>query len=113
MAVGNSYVFSLFMIRMIEFPEFLEMMAKKMTPSDSEEELKEAFRVFDQDGNGFISAAELKNVMRQLGEKLTNEEIGNSVLCRGNNKSDEMMREADIDGDGQINFQEFRLLMQK
>jgi Ca2+-binding EF-hand superfamily protein len=61
---------------MIEFPDFLEMMSRKMTPSGSDEELKEAFRVFDQDGNGFISAAELKNVMRQLGEKLTNEEIG-------------------------------------
>ncbi len=64
---------------MIEFPEFLEMMAKKMTPTDSDEELREAFKVFDQDGNGFISSAELKNVMRQLGEKLTNDEIGNEI----------------------------------
>ena len=39
----------------IDFPEFLAMMAKKMKDVDSEEEIKEAFRVFDQDGNGFIT----------------------------------------------------------
>ena len=47
------------------------MMAKKMKDSDGEEELREAFRVFDRDGNGFISAAELRHVMTNLGEKLT------------------------------------------
>ena len=38
----------------IDFPEFLTMMAKKMKDTDSEEEIREAFRVFDKDGNGFI-----------------------------------------------------------
>ena len=76
----------------IDFPEFLTMMAKKMKETDSEEELKEAFRVFDKDGNGFISASELRHVMTNLGEKLTDEEV------------DEMIREADIDGDGQVNY---------
>jgi calmodulin len=51
------------------------MMAKKMKDTDSEEELKEAFRVFDKDGNGYISAAELRHVMTNLGEKLTDEEV--------------------------------------
>lgn len=46
----------------IDFPEFLTMMARKMKDTDSEEEIKEAFRVFDKDGNGFISAAELRHV---------------------------------------------------
>ena len=49
--------------------------------------------VFDKDGNGYISAAELRHVMTNLGEKLTDEEV------------DEMIREADIDGDGQINYE--------
>ena len=39
----------------IDFPEFLNLMARKMQDTDSEEELKEAFKVFDKDGNGFIS----------------------------------------------------------
>ena len=64
-----------------------------MKDTDSEEEIREAFRVFDKDGNGFISAAELRHVMTNLGEKLTDEEV------------DEMIREADIDGDGQINYE--------
>ena len=46
----------------IDFPEFLTMMARKMKDPDSEEEIKEAFRVFDKDGNGYISAAELRHV---------------------------------------------------
>ena len=69
------------------------MMARKMKDTDSEEEIKEAFRVFDKDGNGFISAAELRHVMTNLGEKLTDEEV------------DEMIREADVDGDGQVNYE--------
>ncbi|KAJ0260597.1 Calmodulin-1 [Hirschfeldia incana] len=81
--------------RTIDFPEFLNLMAKKMKDTDSEEELKEAFKVFDKDQNGFISAAELGHVMTNLGEKLTDEEV------------EEMVREADVDGDGQINYEEF------
>ena len=69
------------------------MMARKMKDSDSEDELREAFRVFDRDGNGFIDAAELRHVMVNLGEKLTDEEV------------DEMMREGDVDGDGKINYE--------
>ena len=43
------------------------MMARKMRDTDSEEEIKEAFKVFDKDGNGYISAAELRHVMTNLG----------------------------------------------
>ena len=50
----------------IDFPEFLTMMARKMKDTDSEEEIKEAFRVFDKDGNGFISAAEPRHVVVRL-----------------------------------------------
>ena len=38
---------------------------RKMKDTDSEEEIREAFRVFDKDGNGFISAAELRHVSRR------------------------------------------------
>ena len=83
----------------IEFSEFLNLMARKMRDSDSEEQLKEAFRVFDKDQNGFISAVELRNVLTNLGEKLTDDEV------------DEMIGEADADGDGQINYEEFVKVM--
>lgn len=44
------------------------MMARKMKDTDSEEEIREAFKVFDKDGNGYISSAELRHVMTNLGE---------------------------------------------
>lgn len=77
------------------FPEFLTMMARKMKDTDSEEEIREAFKVFDRDNNGFISAAELRHVMTSIGEKLTDDEV------------DEMIREADQDGDGRIDCKSF------
>ena len=51
----------------IDFPEFLTMMARKMRDTDSEEEIREAFKILDKHGNGFISAAELRHVMTNLG----------------------------------------------
>ena len=75
--------------------EFLTMMARKMKDTDSEEEIREAFKVFDRDNNGFISAAELRHVMTSIGEKLTDDEV------------DEMIREADQDGDGRIDCMAF------
>ena len=76
------------------------MMANKVKDEDSEEEIREAFRVFDKDGNGVISPAELRHVLGNIGEKLTDDEI------------DEIMRDADEDGDELINYEEFVLLMQ-
>ena len=70
-----------------------------MHDTDTEEEIKEAFRVFDKDGSGRIAAAEMRHIMSNLGEKLTDEEV------------DEMIREADVDGDGQINYEEFVKMM--
>lgn len=78
----------------VDFPEFLVLMSRKMKEIDSVDEIIEAFKVFDRDGNGFISAAELRHIMTNIGEKLSEEEV------------DEMIREADIDGDGQINYEE-------
>ncbi len=62
-------------------------------PEDSEP--IEAFKVGDRDGNGFISAAELRHVMTNLGGKPTDEGV------------DEKSREADFDGGSQINYEEF------
>ena len=83
----------------IDLPEFLTMMTRQMNSDELEEEFREAFHVFDKDSNGFISAAELKQMMDSLGEKLTDEEV------------DEMVRVADMDGDGQVNYEEFITLM--
>jgi len=84
---------------MLDFPEFLSMMRKCTDDANSEEEMQEAFRVFDRDGNGYVTEKELRLIMMNLGEKLSDEEI------------DEMIQCADVDGDGQINYEEFINLM--
>ena len=77
----------------IDFEEFLDMMARKLRETDTEEELREAFKVFDMDSNGYITALELRKVMTNLGEKLSDEEV------------EEMIKEADVDGDGQVDYE--------
>jgi calmodulin len=86
----------------IEFEEFVTLMNRRSKETDTEEEVINAFKVFDKDGNGMISSTELRHVMTTLGDQLTDEEV------------DEMIREADIDGDGYINYEEFvRMMMAK
>jgi Ca2+-binding EF-hand superfamily protein len=67
--------------------------------SSTEAALLEAFEKWDADGNGLISATELRAAMADLDEKLTDEEV------------EEIIREADTDGDGQINADEFVRMM--
>ncbi len=86
----------------IDFKEFLGLMARKMRDADTEEELIEAFKVFDRDGNGLISGNELQHVMTSLGENISQDEV------------EEMIKEADLDGDGYINYEEFvRMILNK
>ncbi|KAG8516456.1 Tetratricopeptide repeat protein 6, partial [Galemys pyrenaicus] len=57
---------------MIDFPEFLTIITRKMKDIDSEGEIREAFCVFEKDGNDCISATELRHVVTKLGKMLTN-----------------------------------------
>lgn len=65
-------------------------MAQKVKASDSDAELRAAFEVFDKDGSGTINAQELFQVMKSIGEDFTEAQI------------DEMLKEADHDGNGTI-----------
>jgi hypothetical protein len=66
------------------------MMSRKHQSADPDQELRDAFNVFDRDGTGTISRDELRNVMKSIGEHLTEDEL------------DEMLKLADENGDGQI-----------
>ena len=66
---------------------------------DQTVEIREAFKIFDRDGNGYIDAKELKHVVTRMGEVLTTAE------------ADEFMKEADLDGDGKLDYNEFVTMM--
>ena len=86
----------------IDFKEFAGLMARKMKEPENEEEIIEAFKVFDKDGNGLISSDELLHVMVSLGDNSTIEEV------------EDLIKEADLDKDGYINYAEFvKLLLGK
>lgn len=80
----------------VDFHEFVNLMAKRETEKETEEDLKQVFRVFDKDGNGYISTSEIKFVLTRLGINLSNDDL------------QEMVIEADINGDQMITFEEFR-----
>lgn len=85
----------------INFEDFLSMMTVKMSEKDSKEEILKAFRLFDDDCTGKISFKNLKRVAKELGENLRDEEL------------QEMIDEADRDGDGEVNEEEFLRIMKK
>ncbi|CAK9826074.1 unnamed protein product [Anthophora retusa] len=86
----------------VSFEEFVEIVsnigANETAPTDQdqeEQELRDAFRVFDKHNRGYITASDLRAVLQCLGEDLSEEEI------------EDMIKEVDVDGDGRIDFYEF------
>jgi len=90
----------------VDIEEFGELYKTIMVEDEDEvgeEDMKEAFNVFDRNGDGFISVDELKAVLSSLGLKQ-----GKSLEdCR------KMIIQVDVDGDGRVNFKEFRQMMKK
>merc|ERR1712130_444257 len=72
----------------IDFQEFLGMMKSKANEADQESDLREAFKIFDRDKDGYIDMKEL-----------TKDEV------------DEFMREADMDGNGKLDYDELVKMM--
>ncbi|XP_059649700.1 probable calcium-binding protein CML25 [Cornus florida] len=83
----------------IDLNEFIELNTKDIDSDEVLENLKEAFSVFDMDKNGSISAEELLNVMKSIGEECSLAE------CR------KMISGVDANGDGMISFDEFKAMM--
>nr|XP_043637022.1 calmodulin-like protein 3 [Erigeron canadensis] len=85
-------------VNMEEFERLYEMI---MEERDEEEDIKEAFNVFDKNGDGFITVDELRSVLTSLG------------LRQGRTIEDcqLMVKKVDVDGDGMVNYAEFRQMM--
>ena len=85
----------------IEFPEFLEMMTGKMGEKDTREDIEKVFKLFDDDNTNKISFRNLARVAEELGENIDDEEL------------QDMINQADRDGDGEVNIDEFYRIMKK
>jgi calmodulin len=83
----------------IEFEEFLKIMNNKLKQTETEQELIEAFKIFDKEGKGLISENEFKHIMLSLGEKISEEEL------------EEMMKKADPKNQGYVNYKEFAKIL--
>mmetsp|Transcript_17655 Transcript_17655/g.35507 ORF Transcript_17655/g.35507 Transcript_17655/m.35507 type:complete len:517 (+) Transcript_17655:81-1631(+) len=83
----------------IDFDEFCIMMGPAYymrKASSQEEELAHIFDAFDLQRTGTINPSELKEILSRLGQSLTDDEL------------DDMVRQADANSDGVIDFNEFR-----
>merc|ERR1712046_163241 len=84
----------------IEFDEFVDLMSRtNKTQEQMEEEIKNAFLTFNADGSGFITREELIETLTTMGDPVDEETITG------------MIQEADVDGDGKINYEEFTKIM--
>ncbi|XP_018354935.1 PREDICTED: troponin C-like isoform X2 [Trachymyrmex septentrionalis] len=86
----------------LEFDEFVTLAAKFIVEEDAEaleKELREAFRLYDKEGNGYIPTTCLREILRELDDQLTKEEL------------DMMIEEIDSDGSGTVDFDEFMEMM--
>merc|ERR1712168_1409693 len=80
------------------FMQFCQVAAKFMI-LDDEEELKEAFRIYDKEGQGFITNEILKDILREIDSTLTEDDL------------DHIIEEVDEDGSGTMDFEEFQEMM--
>lgn len=80
---------------LMQYEDFYMVMGEKIVNRDPVEEIKRAFKLFDDDHTGKISLKNLRRVAKELGENLTDEELR------------AMIEEFDLDGDGEIDEREF------
>merc|ERR1712141_710053 len=87
----------------IEFGEFCQLCAKFLVEEPDEEtmkaELKEAFRVYDKEGQGFITTIQLREIISEVDQNLSSEDL------------DGIIEEIDEDGSGTMDFDEFCQMM--
>ncbi|KAJ7310359.1 hypothetical protein JRQ81_007269 [Phrynocephalus forsythii] len=85
----------------IGFDAFYSVMTQKMSEADPNEEILKAFKLFEDQESGKVSFENLKRIAQEIGEQLTDEEL------------QEMIDEADLDGDGAVNEQEFLKIIKR
>jgi Ca2+-binding EF-hand superfamily protein len=86
----------------LNFDAFSAIAGHFLEEEDAEamqEELKEAFRLYDREGNGYITTGTLREILKALDDKLGPEDL------------DGIIAEIDTDGSGTVDFDEFMEMM--
>ena len=66
-------------VNTIDINNFM-IILNKIAPKDTQQNLQEAFEIFDSENNGYINVPEFRHILTNLGEKLTNDEIDNIII---------------------------------
>merc|ERR1711890_208845 len=85
----------------LEFNEFYELLTARFSENTSKEELQRVFKPFDTDGTGSISVANMRAIADQVGDQVTDDELGDIVLKN------------DMDNDGNLTFEDFYNVLTK
>ena len=86
----------------IDFWEFATLMAHKMGDANNPDAaLRAAFSIFDKDGDGTISADEIRDVMHEMGEPVLDHDI------------EKVIGDIDVNGDGHVDYDEFSRVVTK
>ncbi|KAL0214677.1 hypothetical protein P9112_006861 [Eukaryota sp. TZLM1-RC] len=83
----------------VTFDDLVEMLGQAKSLSNFDEEIVKAFAVLDRDNSGFVPAKEIRTVLTNVGEKLTNEEV------------DELFAFSDVDDEALISFDMFKRMV--
>ncbi|XP_039277191.1 troponin C, isoallergen Bla g 6.0101 isoform X3 [Nilaparvata lugens] len=87
----------------LEFEEFCELASKFLVEEEDaeamEQELREAFRLYDKEGNGYITTDVLREILTELDPNISDDDL------------DMMIEEIDSDGSGTVDFEEFMEVM--
>ncbi|KAL9237083.1 hypothetical protein vseg_011671 [Gypsophila vaccaria] len=78
-----------------DFNRFMDLMSKHLKPEPFDRQLRDAFKVLDKDGTGFVLVSDLRHILTSIGEKLEPAEF------------DEWIREVDVGSDGKIKYEDF------
>ena len=83
----------------IDFKGFIDIMASRKNDVDTQLEIQEALKTFDKEGNGLLLVSEIKHILTNVGEKMSDDEV------------DELLSFAPIDSNGQIKIADLVKLM--
>ena len=85
----------------IQYDDYIDVLTKKISERDPDEEIRKAFKLFDEDGTGKISLRNMRRISKELGENLSDDEL------------QAMIDEFDKDQDGEICEGEFMYIMKQ